>query len=225
MLLPAASVAQDDPSYEVGALVEVEWSGTWYPATVLEVQAAAPGGPRYKIHYEGWGSAWDEVVPPARIRPRGGAPSTAADVAPAAESEPVFTERWAEPAHTTARDLAEPEPVEAPESMEPGLSGVWALWIPTGVSYHTDGTDVIQRITPGAGADALTIRPDGSYTWRQHTGRLREVRPWFAQEEQRYYEVSDGAETYLLRYEEADDAVNLFFTVGGHMARGQRSAP
>jgi hypothetical protein len=49
--------------YKVGDLISVEWKGTWYKSTVLEVK-----GETYKIHYEGWGSEWDEWVSPARIR-------------------------------------------------------------------------------------------------------------------------------------------------------------
>jgi hypothetical protein len=43
--------------------VEVEWQGEWYPATVLEVRGA-----RYRIHYLGYGSDWDEWVDASRLR-------------------------------------------------------------------------------------------------------------------------------------------------------------
>lgn len=52
--------------YGVGAAVYVEWRGTWWDATVLEVV----GPSHWKIHYDGWSSRWDEVVPAARIAPR-----------------------------------------------------------------------------------------------------------------------------------------------------------
>lgn len=55
--------AQPPRALRVGDKVEVKWSGTWYPATVL---AASGGG--YKIHYDGWSSSYDEVVEPVRIR-------------------------------------------------------------------------------------------------------------------------------------------------------------
>jgi hypothetical protein len=47
--------------------VQVEWKGSWYQATILE----AKDDGNYKIHYDGWSSSWDEVVPPNRIRERG----------------------------------------------------------------------------------------------------------------------------------------------------------
>ena len=53
--------------YAVGNHVAVLWRGTWYAATILAVQ-----GDRYKIHYTGWGSEWDEMVGTDRIRPAGG---------------------------------------------------------------------------------------------------------------------------------------------------------
>lgn len=49
--------------YKTGQAVEVNWKGTWYPAKIL----SAKGG-RYKIHYEGYNSSWDEWVGPERIR-------------------------------------------------------------------------------------------------------------------------------------------------------------
>jgi hypothetical protein len=47
----------------VSERVEVEWQGEWYPATVLEVRGA-----KYRIHYLGYGSDWDEWVDGARLR-------------------------------------------------------------------------------------------------------------------------------------------------------------
>ncbi|MDQ3819781.1 MAG: caspase family protein [Acidobacteriota bacterium] len=43
--------------------VEVEWEGNWYPATILEVRGA-----KYRIHYLGYGSEWDEWVDDSRLR-------------------------------------------------------------------------------------------------------------------------------------------------------------
>lgn len=47
----------------VGAKVQVKWKGRWYPAVILEVKDA-----KYKIHYEGYESSWDEWVTQARIK-------------------------------------------------------------------------------------------------------------------------------------------------------------
>ena len=43
--------------------VQVLWKGSWYAATILEVQ-----GDKYKIHYDGYESSWDEVVGADRVR-------------------------------------------------------------------------------------------------------------------------------------------------------------
>ncbi|MDT5061840.1 MAG: hypothetical protein QOH63_2299 [Acidobacteriota bacterium] len=43
--------------------VEVLWEDDWYPATILEVR-----GSKYKIHYLGYDTEWDEWVDAARLR-------------------------------------------------------------------------------------------------------------------------------------------------------------
>ncbi len=52
---------------------QVLWKGTWYPATVLKAN-----GDQCFIHYNGYGSNWDEWVGPDRIRLSGGSPIPAA---------------------------------------------------------------------------------------------------------------------------------------------------
>lgn len=68
-LLPLCASAAD---FKVGDPVEVLWSGTWYKAKVTALE-----GGKWKISYEGYGSSWDEVVGPERIRARP-APTAAA---------------------------------------------------------------------------------------------------------------------------------------------------
>jgi len=51
-------------SYSVGDHVLVEWEGQNYPAHILEAQGPA----KYKVHYDGYDSVWDEVVPRSRIK-------------------------------------------------------------------------------------------------------------------------------------------------------------
>ena len=51
-------------SYGVGDRVLVELEGNVYPAVVMD----APSPSRFKVHYEGYDTIWDEVVPKARIR-------------------------------------------------------------------------------------------------------------------------------------------------------------
>jgi hypothetical protein len=53
-------------AFAVGDKLNVEWKGKTYPATVILV----PGPDKYKIHYDGYESSWDEVVGPSRIKGR-----------------------------------------------------------------------------------------------------------------------------------------------------------
>jgi len=55
---PVASSA-----FSVGDAVEVNWKGSWYKASVLAVKDG-----KTKIHYDGYGSNWDEWVGASRIR-------------------------------------------------------------------------------------------------------------------------------------------------------------
>ncbi len=63
---PVAAVQPVGKSFAAGDDVEVEWKGSWYPASVMELK---PQG-RYKIHYDGYDNSWDEVVGASRIRAR-----------------------------------------------------------------------------------------------------------------------------------------------------------
>ena len=53
-------------TYRVGDLVKVEWNGRYYPAQIIDVV----GKERYRVHYEGYGSEWDETVGLNRMQPR-----------------------------------------------------------------------------------------------------------------------------------------------------------
>ena len=59
-----------------GKLVEVQWKGSWYKASIL---AARDG--KFKVHYEDWSDSWDEWVAPDRVRKLSSA-TTAAPVPP-----------------------------------------------------------------------------------------------------------------------------------------------
>jgi hypothetical protein len=52
--------------FKIGDKVRVEWHGQIYSATIT----AIVGQERYRVHYEGYGSEWDEIVGLARIQPR-----------------------------------------------------------------------------------------------------------------------------------------------------------
>jgi hypothetical protein len=49
--------------FKVGARVRVTWRGSVYKATIVEVL----GPDRFKVHYEGHDSTWDEVLSSDRI--------------------------------------------------------------------------------------------------------------------------------------------------------------
>ena len=52
--------------YKVGDRVRVEWHGTIYQATIT----AIVGQEKYRVHYEGYGSEWEETVGLSRIQPK-----------------------------------------------------------------------------------------------------------------------------------------------------------
>ena len=55
-----------DVTWKAGDKVDVDWKGTWWKADVVE--ATSEG--KYKIHYVGWSTRWDETVPSTRVRAR-----------------------------------------------------------------------------------------------------------------------------------------------------------
>ena len=50
--------------YRVGDRVLVEWDGNDYPASILVIESQA----RFRVHYEGYESIWDESVPATRVK-------------------------------------------------------------------------------------------------------------------------------------------------------------
>jgi hypothetical protein len=53
--------------YHLGDRVRVEWHGSIYTATIVTVL----GDDRYRVHYEGYGSEWDEDIALSRIQRKG----------------------------------------------------------------------------------------------------------------------------------------------------------
>lgn len=83
---PAATVgasAVETAGFDAHDEVEVEWNGRWWPAVVLERR-----GRRWLVHYENYGSDWDEVVGAGRIRERSAEPDTDRDEDVDAAEEP-----------------------------------------------------------------------------------------------------------------------------------------
>ena len=67
------AVAAHAADFKVGDKVEVKWGSTWYAAEVKAVEGAG----KWKIGYDGYGTNWDEIVGPDRIRARGASGQTA----------------------------------------------------------------------------------------------------------------------------------------------------
>jgi len=163
-------------------------------------------------------------------------------------SSPTTTQRWSEapaPRSSAGQRQAAAGPPQAPAPysgrVDPSwmdnprlvdqasappqaMTGQWALWTPGGVWYSQDGQRILRHHASGAALNTLTIYRDGAYRWAGQEGRLVEIQPWFAQPGERYFEVKlDSQNRYMLRYDPANDRINLFFWgVGGHAARGDR---
>ncbi len=61
-----APAANPPAGLVVGARVDIFYSGTWYPGAIKAVR----GQNQWLVGYDGWGTAWDEVVGADRIRLR-----------------------------------------------------------------------------------------------------------------------------------------------------------
>jgi hypothetical protein len=71
------TAAVEKSTYKVGDKVSVRWQGQTYPSTII---AVLPND-KYKIHYIGWESSWDETVGLDRIVGAKGAPAVATTTA------------------------------------------------------------------------------------------------------------------------------------------------
>ena len=65
-------------TWKVGDKVDVEWKGGWWQGKILAVS-----GDKYKVHYVGWSSRWDEEVLASRLR----APTASAQKGTEADGE------------------------------------------------------------------------------------------------------------------------------------------
>ena len=65
---PKDAGATTTAAFKVKDKINVEWKGKDWPATVIQVV----GTDKYKIHYDGFDSSWDEVVGPSRIHGKRG---------------------------------------------------------------------------------------------------------------------------------------------------------
>ncbi|NOJ78423.1 hypothetical protein HNV28_08720 [Myxococcus xanthus] len=122
------------------------------------------------------------------------------------------------------RAMDNPEVVQPQGKVPAGMVGRWNLWVPGGIWYSTDGSRIYRNYTQGAAMNTLTIRANGTYSWGGTTGRLTEIRPWFAQPGERYFAVQLDADLkYMARHDAGKGKIDLFFWgVGGHAATGTR---
>lgn len=64
---PTASVVvaakPEAEQFAVGNKITIEWKGKGWPGVITEVVAKD----RYRIHYDGYGKEWDEIIGPKRI--------------------------------------------------------------------------------------------------------------------------------------------------------------
>ncbi len=62
--MPQANGVVVQSVYKVADRVKVEWKSAFYPATIVGVL----GNERYRVHYDGYDTNWDEDVDFARIQ-------------------------------------------------------------------------------------------------------------------------------------------------------------
>jgi hypothetical protein len=58
------SACHDD--YRIGEFVQVDWDGRDYPAYIVDKK----GKTKYRVHFDGYDTRWDEDVTPDRIKGR-----------------------------------------------------------------------------------------------------------------------------------------------------------
>jgi hypothetical protein len=72
LLVLTASLAACKRPYRSGDYVWVEWEGRDYPAYIVDKAGTA----RFRVHYDGYESRWDEDILPDRIKGRVTGPVT-----------------------------------------------------------------------------------------------------------------------------------------------------
>lgn len=104
------------------------------------------------------------------------------------------------------------------------IIGKWDVWIPGAITYVHKDASVYQVYESGSAMSQLHIAADGSYKWGNSESKLIEVRPWYADENRRYFSIKDLRDNvYDFWYkEQTDELVFLFGEVGGHAATGSR---
>lgn len=190
---------------QAGDKARVLWSGQWYDATILEAEDGF-----YKVHYDGWGSNWDEWVNPDRVRlPDGGAVA-----APPTRAKPVA-------APTTPGTGTGLAPTTSRPKQEP------ISWLPEGI---LDGPPP-SGAKPEPAVEVLSESPEGVWecrTWDygqvntvggftlRKNGRYDDL---FSKKSGRYkFDESNGRIVFTSGPQKTDAVVTFFPT--GHAGKG-----
>ncbi|WP_448530495.1 agenet domain-containing protein [Raineya sp.] len=67
---PGVNMNNVKKNWNVGDKAEIYWKGSWYKGSIVAGKNAQG---RYKVHYDGYDSNWDEYVDIRRLRPLEGA--------------------------------------------------------------------------------------------------------------------------------------------------------
>lgn len=82
----------DIADFMVGDAVAVEWGERWWSAHVVDIIQAETEEKRWKVHFEGWAPAFDDIVDVTRIRAIDYEPGDSI-IPPPFASEPIEVER------------------------------------------------------------------------------------------------------------------------------------
>ena len=58
----------NQPTFNTGQQVKVEWNGSWWDAIIREIRGDNSDGNLFLIHYVGFDSSWDEWIDISRIK-------------------------------------------------------------------------------------------------------------------------------------------------------------
>jgi hypothetical protein len=203
----AAEAAQADPlrGLVVGARVEVLWGDRWYPAAVRTIT----GPERWFIEYDGYGSSWNEVVGPDRIRLPG---AQAATVASPATSGVTSGARQPQP----HEDVLDWPPI--PRGARTPIEGVFltvTTWMNGGITievwFFTPNGRFSRSPSGGMSLAALASKPKATAregTYRVESGQL--VMEW-----------ANGQTAWRHPYDQTDASLSI----GGRFASRQSGFP
>lgn len=103
-------------TFNVGDKIDINWKGGWWKGDVLEVQDG-----KYRVHYTGWASSWDETATPDRVR------AQTADSKSGSAAEPGAAPAASAVAAHEAVEKVKPAPVafKVGENVDINWKGAW----------------------------------------------------------------------------------------------------